>query len=176
MIIALENVGQKTQKQNLNRKQQKFSVKSGVKIHTKNVMIKLRTPSVCIGSNIVLRKHTQQVTRTQRMNSLRLHMARTALATLWSCFNNFPKRCCLITELVVSLFSNVPVLFPPQLTMPTFPVVVKIGHAHSGMGKVQMLLVACWESGVCPLPVHAPSFPDILPFIYPDLQTSACPC
>ena len=24
-----------------------------------------------------------------------------------------------------------------QLTLPTFPVVVKIGHAHSGMGKVR---------------------------------------
>lgn len=24
-----------------------------------------------------------------------------------------------------------------QITMPTFPVVVKIGHAHSGMGKVR---------------------------------------
>lgn len=116
----------------------------------------------------MLRKHTQQVTRAQRMNSSRHHVARTALATLRSCLNNFPKRCCLIVELMVALFSNLPVFFP-QLTMPAFPVVVKIGHAHSGMGKVQMLLVACWEPGLCPLPVHAPSFAGYFTFYLPRL-------
>lgn len=39
-------------------------------------------------------------------------------------------------------------LFFSQLTLPTFPVVVKIGHAHSGMGKVRQ--DAWWQSGLCP--------------------------
>lgn len=28
-----------------------------------------------------------------------------------------------------------------QISMPTFPVVVKIGHAHSGMGKASNFIV-----------------------------------
>lgn len=36
-----------------------------------------------------------------------------------------------------------------QLTLPTFPVVVKIGHAHSGMGKVRLgpAGIAGWGTG-----------------------------
>ena len=34
-----------------------------------------------------------------------------------------------------------------QLTLPTFPVVVKIGHAHSGMGKVRPGPAVLWGWG-----------------------------
>lgn len=41
---------------------------------------------------------------------------------------------------IVHHYSSFNHLITFQITTPSFPVVVKIGHAHSGMGKVMLLL------------------------------------